>query len=83
MVAYRWNFKGFEKIREDPKLRDMVDDYCEDIVTTSGEGFDWHAEVRNGKRGTRYRGIVFTETARAMVVNQRDNTLLKALRGVM
>lgn len=83
MVAYRWNFKGFDQIREDPKLRAMVDDYCEDIVSASGEGFDWKADVRRGKRGTRYRGIVFTETARSMVVNQRDNTLLNALRGVM
>lgn len=83
MVRLQWNMAAFNQIRRDPALCDMVDDYCESIATAAGKGFDWRASVRTGKRGNRYRGIVYTDTARAMVVNQRDNTLLNALRGVM
>lgn len=76
-----WNMDAFDQIRTDPALCKMVDDYCEDITKRAGRGYGWKAEPRQGKRGIRYRGIVYTDSARAMVVNARENTLLKALGG--
>jgi len=76
-----WNLAAFDQIRTDPALCQMVDDYCSTIAERAGRGFDWKAETRKGKRGHRYRGIVYTDSARAIVVNSRENTLLKALGG--
>lgn len=83
MVDLQWNLRAFEEIRHDPALVEMVDDVCKQIAGNAGRGFEWKAESRPGKKwGPRYRGIVYTDTARACYVNARDNTLLKALGGV-
>ena len=76
-----WNMGAFDEIRTDPALCRMVDDVCESIAERAGRGFGWKAEPRKGKRGVRYRGIVYTDTMRARAVNARDNTLLKVLGG--
>lgn len=80
-VKLDWNLEAFNEIREDPDLRRMVDDVCEDTAADAGDGFGWKAEVRRGKRGTRYRGVVFTDSYQARKINQRNNTLLHVLRG--
>lgn len=80
-VRFKWSSDAFSKIRQDPALRGEIDDLASGVATRAGRGFGWKAEVRGGKRGSRYRAIVFTDTPRAMVVNARDNTLLKALKG--
>lgn len=76
-----WLMSGFEQVRNDPVLRTQIDGYCERFAERAGRGFDWKAEFRTAPRGGRYQGIVFTDTPRAMVVNARDNTLLKLLGG--
>lgn len=77
-----WNFHGFDQLRTCPQIVSQVDELAEKITDRAGRGFDWASSVRTGKRGgKRHRAIVFTDTPRAMVVNARDNTLLKALGG--
>lgn len=80
-VKLDWNLRAFSELREDPALCRMVDDICEDAAADAGDGFGWKAGVRNGKKGTRYRGIVFTDSYQARKINQRNNTLLHVLRG--
>lgn len=80
-VRLRWHMVAFNIIRRDPALVRQVDDEAERLSERAGRGFDWKASIRTGKKGQRYRAIVFTDTPRAMVVNARDNTLLKALGG--
>lgn len=83
VVTYRWNLRAFEELRHDPELTRMIDTVCQQIADEAGRGFEWKAESRPGEKwGPRYRGIVYTDTFRARVVNARDNTLLKALGGV-
>lgn len=72
---FRWNLDGFDQVRRDPAVQQLVDEHASQIAARAGRGFAWSA--RQGK--TRYRAIVFTDTPRAMVVNARDNTLMKAI----
>ena len=77
----KWSPAAYNSIRRDPALCAQVDDLATGIAERAGRGFGWKAGIRAGKNGTRYRAIVFTDTPRAMRVNARDNTLLKALKG--
>lgn len=76
-----WNMAAFDNIRHDPALVQMINDTCADVAERAGRGFEWKAESRKGKNGSRYRGIIYTDTMRSRVVNARENTLLKALKG--
>lgn len=80
-VKIDWLMDGFADVRNDPALRDQIDDWCEELADRAGRGFDWKAKYVSLPRGGRYGGIVFTDTPRAMVVNARDNTLVKLLGG--
>ncbi|MCZ9300489.1 hypothetical protein [Corynebacterium marquesiae] len=80
-VKFKWSSAAFNQIRQDPTLVGLIDDKAADIAARAGRGFDWKSSVRQGQNGRRHRAIVFTDTPRAMVVNARDNTLLKALKG--
>lgn len=81
MVKIRFNMDGFAQIRTDPALVNLVDSCCKQVADRAGKGFEYRTAVMGRSRGKRYRGIVFTATPRAMYVNARDNTLLKALGG--
>ena len=72
---------GYNILRRDPALVGHIDDLAEGIAERAGRGFGWKSGLRADKRGSRHRAIVYTDTPRAMVVNARDNTLLKALKG--
>ncbi|KGM18147.1 hypothetical protein [Corynebacterium auriscanis] len=72
-----WNIDGFQEMRKDPALRDQINGLARDVATRAGNGFEWDSQ----EFPDRYRAIVFTDTPRAMRVNARDNTLLKALGG--
>lgn len=76
-VKITWKMEGFKQLRRDPALVRQIDGLAEGIVQRAGRGFDWKSRFDPD----RYRAIAFTDTPRAMVVNARDNTLLKALRG--
>lgn len=80
-VKFKWSSAAFNQIRTDPVLKGHINDLAEDIAGRAGRGFEWKSSVRQGRNGRRHRAIVFTDTPRAMVVNARDNTLLKALKG--
>lgn len=75
-MKLKFNYREFNRLkREAPKS--MVDEITADIAERAGKGFGWKASDQK----YRYQGIVFTDTYRARIVNARDNTLLKALRG--
>lgn len=73
----QWLNEGFNQLRQDPALVAHIDDLSEGVASRAGRGFSWKARTDID----RYRSIIFTDTARAKVVNARDNTLLKELRG--
>lgn len=77
MVRIQFNIDGFNQLRRDPALVRLVDDLAEGVAERAGRGFGWKSRTDID----RHRAIIFTGTARAMRVNARDNTLLKALRG--
>lgn len=72
-----WNIEGFHELRRDPALRSHIDNLARGVASRAGVGFDWKSLADEN----RHRAIVFTDTPRAMVVNARDNTLIKALGG--
>lgn len=80
-VKFKWSSEAFNQIRQDPTLVGLIDGKAADIAARAGRGFEWKSSVRQGRNRSRHRAIVFTDTPRAMVVNARDNTLLKALKG--
>ncbi|GAB3946743.1 hypothetical protein [Corynebacterium tapiri] len=75
-VKINWKMDGFTQLRKDPALVKQIDDLAGNLAERAGRGF----EVKT-REDDRYRAIVFTDTPRAMVVNARDNTLIKALGG--
>ena len=77
MTRIQFNPEGFNQIRRDPVLINLVDDLADEVAARAGRGVDWKSRTDVD----RHRAIVFTETARAMRVNAKHNTLLKALRG--
>lgn len=76
-VRIQWNIDGFEAMRSDSALCRQIDGLAQDVAMRAGLGFDWKGQMYPD----RYRAIVFTDTPRAMVVNARENTLMKALGG--
>lgn len=76
-VRIQWNIDGFEEMRKDHALRRQINGLAQDVAMRAGMGFDWKVQMYPD----RYRAIVFTDTPRAMVVNARENTLMKALGG--
>lgn len=68
---------GWNKLRHDPNLVGLIEDECARVAERAGRGFDW----KSRSYPSRHVGLVYTGSARAMVVNQTNNTLLKALGG--
>lgn len=76
-MKIQWNIDGFRELRRDPNLCSQVDNLARGVASRAGMGFGWKSRTDED----RHRAIIFTDTPRAMVVNARDNTLMKALRG--
>lgn len=76
-MRIQWNLDGFRELRRDPALVRQIDDLAADTAERAGRGFGWKSRTDP----ERHRAIIFTDTPRAMVVNARDNTLLKVIGG--
>ena len=76
-MKVRWNMRGFEQVRRLPGVKDKVEEVGNGLAHRAGPGYV--ASFRHGR--TRYRGIVFAKTYRAMKDNARNNTLVKTLGG--
>lgn len=82
---FKWNLKGFEKLRRDGSAVDRVQEEIDRILGAIGptQG-EYKGDVSQGQgRGTLGRAIghVWTADAKAMADNARNHTLLRALGG--
>lgn len=76
-MKINWKMKGFEDVRRMRGVANLVEEVGHSIAVRAGPGYE--ASFRQGK--TRYRGIIFPRTYRAMRDNARNNSLVKALGG--
>jgi hypothetical protein len=78
-VEIHWNMKGFHDLRSDPGLVADLEARLERIRAAAGEGFESSSRQGASRPEGRWRGTVITATPRAMALNARDNTLIRAL----
>ena len=74
-MRIKWNIKGFEELRRAPGVAADVDSRASRVAAAAGNGYV--ASPYEGK--SRHRASVFTQTPRAMVDSQKNNTLLRSL----
>ena len=83
-VRIVWNTRALYTIRT--SAAGLVNEQLQRICDTANSmskagGFQWESHQGQMQPQGRWRGTVFPATARAMRVNQRDNTLVRAVGG--
>lgn len=78
-LRIQWNMDALKEIRMSGlgMVEDYVDTICDSANGMSGGGYEFEAHESGG--AGRARGTVFTDNPRAMVVERRDNNLIRAL----
>ena len=74
-MRIKWNNRAFEDLRRAPGVAADIDSRAARVAAAAGKGYV--ASPYEGK--SRHRASVFTQTPRAMVDSQKNNTLLRAL----
>lgn len=77
-VTIKWNVRGFQELRTDPKVAAELEKRAQAIARAAGDGFEAKpAETTRGR--VRARAAVVSTTRRAAAAEARDHVLLKAL----
>ena len=76
-----WNMGALKQIRNSGLglVTEQVSEIAGRANADAGGGFGYESHLSGG--AGRARGTVYTDTPRAMVVNRRDNTLIRAMGG--
>ena len=74
-VVFKLNRAGVRELLQSPEMQKIIDEKCNTVQSTAGEGFEKKVEVK----GTRVVGVVHAETPKAYYQNLKHNTLLKSL----
>lgn len=80
-IRIEWNMDALREIRMSGMglVEEQVSKICDDANSIGNGGYAY--EVHESGGAGRARGTVYTDTPRAMVVNSRDNVLIRALGG--
>lgn len=78
--SIKWNLKAFENVRKSAEVEAALQDVVDALLEQTGDDL-YKGEVTSGK--TRSRGTVWTAGTHAERSNAKNNTLVKAIGGVV
>ena len=74
-MRIKWSIPDFVALRHEPGVAADIDSRAARVAAAAGDGYE--SSPYEGK--SRHRASVFTQTPRAMVDSQKNNTLLRAI----